>query len=29
MCFDIITERDLKIWIERKSKLGETSGTVA
>jgi len=28
MCFDMITERDLKIWIERKKKLGETSETV-
>jgi hypothetical protein len=28
MCFDIITEMDLKIWIEMKKKLGETSETV-
>jgi hypothetical protein len=28
MCFDTITERDLKIWIERKKKLGETSEMV-
>jgi hypothetical protein len=28
MCFDVITERDLKIWIEREKKLGETSETV-
>jgi len=24
MCFDMFTERDLKIWTERKKKLGET-----
>jgi hypothetical protein len=28
MCFGVVTEVDLKIWIEMGTRLGETSETV-